>query len=331
MPFQIVRNDITKMKVDAIVNAANPALKMGGGVCGAIFTAAGKEQLQAECNRIGGCKTGQAVITGGYDLPAKYIIHTVGPIWQGGKHDEPRLLYECYVNSMTLSLEHNCSSIAFPLISSGIYGYPKDQALKVATTAITDFLLDHDLMVCLVVFDKKALAISEKLFAEIDKYIDDNYVENMDVLFARERQLQSYEIQDALSTEAPMKKKAQRSLSDLIDELDESFSDMVLRLIDEKGLTDVQTYKGANLDRKLFSKIRTGKGYNPSKPTALALAIALKLNLDQTIDLLRKAGYTLSHSHKFDVIIEYFITEGLYDINEINQVLFHYDQSLLGA
>lgn len=330
MPFQIVRHDITKMKVDAIVNAANPALKMGGGVCGAIFSAAGKENLQAECDRIGGCKTGQAVITGGYDLPAKYIIHTVGPIWSGGNHDEPRLLYDCYTNSMILALQYKCSSVAFPLISSGIYGYPTDQALKIATAAITDFLLDHDLMVYLVVFDKKALAISEKLFAEIDKFIDDNYVEDMDARFVRDRELQYYEIQDAVPSEVSMKKKAKRRLSDLIDELDESFSQMVLRLIDEKGLTDVQTYKRANLNRKLFSKIRTGKGYNPSKPTALALAIALQLNLDQTSDLLRKAGYTLSHSHKFDVIIEYFITEGRYDINEINQVLFHYDQSLLG-
>jgi len=331
MPFQIVRNDITKMKVDAIVNAANTALKAGGGVCGAIFATSGKEKLQAECDRIGGCPTGQAVITSGYDLPAKYIIHTVGPIWHGGDQDEPRLLYDCYTNSMALALQHDCSSIAFPLISSGIYGYPKDQALKVATTAITDFLLEHEMMVYLVVFDKTALTISEKLFAEIDKYIDDNYVEDMDVIFARQRQLQYYEIQDAMPSAAPMKKKAERQLKHLVDHLDESFSVMVLRLIDEKGLTDVQTYKRANLDRKLFSKIRAGKGYNPSKPTAVALAIALELNLDQTIDLLGKAGYTLSHSHIFDVIIEYFISEGRYDIYEINEALFRYDQSLLGA
>ncbi len=173
MPFQIVRNDITTMKVDAIVNAANSALKMGGGVCGAIFNAAGSRQLQAECDRIGGCPTGQAVITSGYNLPAKYIIHTVGPIWQDGKHNEPALLRSCYANSLALAAQHKCESIAFPLISAGIYGYPKDQALKVATAAITEFLLEHDMTVYLVVFDKQALAFSQKLFKDIEKYIDD--------------------------------------------------------------------------------------------------------------------------------------------------------------
>lgn len=168
MPFKIICNDITQMEVDAIVNAANPALQMGGGVCGAIFAAAGREQLQRECDAIGGCKTGQAVITKGYRLPARYIIHTVGPVWQGGKHQEARLLHNCYVNSLELAQQKGCQSIAFPLISSGIYGYPKDQALKVATAAITEFLMENALMVYLVVFDKQALALSHKLFADIE-------------------------------------------------------------------------------------------------------------------------------------------------------------------
>ncbi len=326
MPFQIVRNDITKMKVDSIVNAANPALQMGGGVCGAIFSAAGSDQLQAECDRIGGCETGAAVMTSGYNLPANYIIHTVGPIWHGGNNDEPRLLHNCYINSLALALQHDCRSIAFPLISSGIYGYPKDQALKVATAAITEFLLEHDITVYLVAFDKKALVVSGKLFTDIEEYIDDNYVEEKDILYSSRRTLDVADFAEAnYAVGAP-----KRSLEQIIDELEETFPQMLLRLIDEKGFTDVQTYKRANVDRKLFSKIRNSKKYNPSKVTAIAFAIALELNLDQTLDLLRKAGYTLSHSNKFDVIIEYFIIEGKYDIHEINEVLFYYDQPLLG-
>ena len=154
MPFEIIRNDITKMTVDIIVNAANTGLKMGGGVCGAIFAAAGADKLQAECDQIGGCAVGEAVITDGYQLPAKSIIHTVGPVWQGGSADEARLLHRAYTRSLELALKHHCKSIAFPLISSGIYGYPKDQALKIAVAAISEFLLEHELQVYLVVFDK---------------------------------------------------------------------------------------------------------------------------------------------------------------------------------
>lgn len=154
MAFKIVKNDITKMKVDAIVNAANTALKMGGGVCGAIFKAAGAHELQKECDRIGKCDTGKAVITKGFKLPARYIIHTAGPVWRGGNFNEAELLRSCYLNSLKLAKENNCISIAFPLISSGIYGYPKDQALKITTSAINDFLLENDMDVYLVLFDK---------------------------------------------------------------------------------------------------------------------------------------------------------------------------------
>lgn len=339
MPMTIIRNDITKMPVDAIVNAANTALKMGGGVCGAIFSAAGAEMLQEECDRIEKCGIGEAVITKGYNLPAKYIIHTLGPIWRGGNSGEKNLLRKCYINSMTIAKQHECKSIAFPLISSGIYGYPKDQALRIAISAISEFLIDHEMMVYLVVYDKNAFVLSGKLFSAIERYIDDKYVEEHLANKSR-RTLQYFEYQehDALQDEykigdvcapAPAKEMIP-SLEDIISHLDESFSQTLLRLIDKKGMTDVETYKRANIDRKLFSKIRSGKGYNPSKATAIALAVALRLDLDETRSLLGKAGYTLSRSSKFDVIIQYFIEQGNYNIHEINEALFAFDQALLG-
>ncbi|TYC87620.1 RNase III inhibitor [Acetobacterium wieringae] len=344
MPFEIIRNDITKMTVDVIVNAANTGLKMGGGVCGAIFAAAGADKLQAECDEIGVCPVGEAVITGAYQLPAKCIIHTVGPVWQGGDADEARLLHRAYTSSLQLAMKHHCKSIAFPLISSGIYGYPKDQVLKIAVAAITEFLMENEMFIYLVVFDKKAFAFSEKLFADIEKYIDDHYADEQPIYERNmefEPELLKY---SRIRMTAPGEKLAEtrplipapvgsikRSLADVIGNLDGSFSEMLLRLIDEKGMTDVETYKKANIDRKLFSKIRSKKDYNPSKATAIAFAIALELNLDETHDLLGRAGYTLSHSHIFDLIIEYFISAENYNIYEINEALFAFDQTLLGA
>ncbi len=333
MPLQIIRNDITKMDVDAIVNAANSALKMGGGVCGAIFNAAGVDDLQSECDKIGVCNTGDAVITKGYNLPAKHIIHTVGPIWNGGNNKEAELLKSCYLKSLNLALENGIESIAFPLISSGIYGYPKDQAFKVAVNAIQDFLLNNELMVYLIVYDKKAVEISEKLYKSIEKYIDDNYVddryENKSERFLQELK---YVSEDLLIKESTIPStKSKRSLDDVVSNLDETFSEMLLRLIDEKGMTDVETYKKANIDRKLFSKIRSDKFYKPSKITALALAISLELNIDETKDLLSRAGFALSRSNKFDIIVEYFIVEGIYNIFEINEALFAFDENLLGC
>ena len=341
MPLEIVRNDITKMKVDAIVNAANESLLGGGGVDGAIHRAAGSELL-AECRTLGGCKTGKAKITGGYNLPAKYVIHTVGPIYDDGKHGEKALLESCYRESLALAKEHQCETVAFPLISSGVYGYPKDQALKVAIDVISDFLLENEMTVYIVIFDKAAYKISEKLFADIAEYIDDNYVdEHTD--YSRERIRMN-----ALPSMAPRTRgkksdddflemcdsKAMLAEDDLdakLRQIDESFSQMLLRKIDEKGMTDAECYKKANIDRKLFSKIRSDVNYKPSKPTALAFAISLELSLAETEDMLRKAGFALSHSNKFDIIIEYFISKGNYNIFEINEALFAFDQSLLGA
>ncbi|MFA5635412.1 MAG: macro domain-containing protein [Anaerovoracaceae bacterium] len=336
MPFTIVRQDITKMKVDAIVNAANTDLKMGGGVCGAIFKAAGASELQAACDKLAPIQTGDAVITPGFDLPARLVVHTAGPVYRGGKSGEEEQLRSCYLNSLKRAVENKCESIAFPLISSGIYGYPKDAALRVATTAIQDFLGEHDLEVYLAVFDKAAFDVSEKLLGEVESYIDEHYVEEH-----KSRRRELLDIERAVIAEADLSSynapafmrsmTAEATLDNLTGNLDEPFSATLLRLIDAKGKTDVEVYKRANLDRKLFSKIRTGKGYMPSKRTAIALAVALELSLHETDDLLERAGYALSHSQKFDVIVEYFIVSRKYDIFEINEVLFKYDQPLLGG
>ena len=327
MPLQIVRNDIAKMKVDAIVNAANSSLLGGGGVDGCIHRAAGPELL-AECRTLRGCETGSAKITKGYRLPCKYVIHAVGPRWRDGKHGEREKLVSCYRTSLALAKEHGCETVAFPLISSGIYGYPKDQALKVAIDTISDFLLENDMTVYIVIFDRKAYQISEKLFSDIAAYIDDTYVDaHTDSRASQLRRMQM--LSEEAICGAPMAAST-KSLDDALSQIDESFSEMLLRKIDEKGMTDAQCYKKANIDRKLFSKIRSDRLYKPSKPTALAFAIALELPLDETKEMLMKAGFALSHSNKFDIIIEYFIEQGNYNVFEINEALFAFDQSLLG-
>lgn len=331
MPLQIVRNDITKMRVDAIVNAANETLLGGSGVDGAIHQAAGPELL-AECRTLHGCKTGQAKITKGYHLPAKFVIHTVGPVWEGGSYGERDLLVSAYRSSLELALEHRCETVAFPLISSGVFGYPKDQALKVAVDTIGDFLLLHDMTVYLVIFDKAAYTISGKLFSDIAAYIDDRYVDehtNSDEERRRRRfrVLASAPMPEAEAAPAA----APSSLNEALEMMDESFSQMLLRKIDEAGLTDAECYKRANVDRRLFSKIRSDIHYKPSKPTAMAFAVALELPLEEAREMLQKAGFAFSHASKFDIIVEYFIAHRNYNIFEINEALFAFDQSLLGG
>ena len=332
MPLQIVRNDITTMKVDAIVNAANESLLGGGGVDGAIHRAAGPELL-AECRTLNGCKTGQAKVTKGYRLPAKFVIHTVGPIWRGGGHGERELLVSAYRSSLELALANGCETVAFPLISSGVYGYPKDQALKVAVDTIGEFLLSHDMTVYLVIFDRAAYTIGGKLFADIATYIDDRYVDaHTD---SRETQRRRMAL-DVMPSETPQWMPAPctmgaSGLDEALSRLDESFSQMLLRKIDERGMTDSQCYKKANIDRKLFSKIRSDVHYKPSKPTAMAFTIALELPLEEAREMLERAGFAFSHASKFDIIVEYFITRRNYNIFGMNEALFAFDQSLLGG
>lgn len=380
MPFQIIRNDITKMKVDAIVNAACPTLLGGGGVDGAIHQAAGPELL-AECRTLHGCQTGDAKITKGYQLPCKWVIHTVGPVWHGGSHGERELLASCYRKSLALAVEYRLESIAFPLISSGAYGYPKEEALEVAVDTIRAFLKDHDLDVYLVIFQKSDYQLSKGLVEDISSFLNEAWKGKKDA-HAREEErldsvsaeLESMYLEDRYPEwglppcpweESRRLKKPgiqgriervelqiervelqiervnynETHLGDFFvdskreepffSELEESFSHMVLRKIDEKGMTDPECYKKANLDRKLFSKIRSHADYQPSRATALALGIALELPLAELQELLGKAGYTLSHARKGDLIVEYFVKKEIYDIYQINQVLFDFDEPLI--
>lgn len=331
MPLHIVRNDITLMKVDAIVNAANETLLGGSGVDGAIHRAAGPALLE-ECRTLGGCRTGQAKLTKGYRLPAKYVIHTVGPVWRGGGCGERELLASAYRASLELALDHGCESVAFPLISAGVYGYPKDRALNVAVDAIGDFLFSHDMTVYLVIFNRTASILAGKLFADIAAYIDDRYVlEHADGREEQRRRrlaaLDALPMAEELAPCAP----APGTLEEALGTLDESFSQMLLRKIDEAGLTDAQCYKRANIDRKLFSKIRSDVHYRPSKPTAMAFAVALELTLEEAREMLQKAGFAFSRASKFDIIVEYFIAHKNYNVLAINEALFAFDQSLLGG
>ena len=346
MPFEIVRNDITRMKTDAIVNAANNSLLGGGGVDGAIHRAAGPKLL-AECATLGGCETGRAKVTRAYDLPCRYVIHTVGPVWQGGHRGERELLASCYRESLRLALEKGCESIAFPLISSGVYGYPKDQALKVATDEIRDFLMGNEMTVYLVIYGREAFAISSKLYANIRSFIgEEDIPEDYEQIQRRRRaaRLQSLPWADTAgiapcAAPKPAREEtlyedkcaAPAGLDEYLTHIDEGFRDMLLRKIDEKNITDAECYKKANIDRKLFNKIKNQAGYKPGKPTVLALAVSLELPLEEIREMLMKAGFSLSRSSKFDMIVEYFIRQGNYDIYAINEALFAFDQKLLGS
>ena len=379
MPLTFLRADITTLSCDVVVNAANTKLLPGGGVCGAIFKAAGFLPLALACRKIGSCAVGSAVMTQGFKLKAKAIIHTVGPVYGKDPANQDRLLGDCYRNSLRLAAENGFESIAFPLISSGIYGYPKDKALNIATNAIKGFLQksETDMQVFLVVYDKASFEISRTLYEDIRSYIDEREVrppaasrmpedgaanipfgapapdafpvdaapapddfpgstgkhdytakENpphdeishpQAKSFPRTKPLsdrQTNSSSEALCEQASMSlldALRDRSLADLLDRKSETFSEMLLRLIDEKGMTDVEVYKRANIDRKLFSKIRK-KDYVPKKATVFALIIGLRLNMDEARDLLSRAGFAFSESLRFDIIIEYFIEHERYDI-----------------
>ncbi|VDN47259.1 RNase III inhibitor [Petrocella atlantisensis] len=337
MPFEIVRNDITKMHVDAIVNPTNSKLFGTAGVDGAIHKIEGP-RLKEETSQIGDIAPGESILTKAYNLPSANIIHTVGPVWKNGTNGEEGILKSCYKNSLELAKENRFESIAFPLISSGSYGFPKDIALTVAVSTIGEFLLFNEMTVYLVVYDRKSYQLSESLYASVDAYIDDNYID-AHILRRRGREqertdyfLSDVDLSESISNVSHKQvNSSKKNLEDVIKHLDETFSEMLLRLIDEKGLMDPEVYKKANVTKQTFSKIRNNSKYNPTKPTILAFAIALELNLDIAKDLLLKSGYALSKSNRFDVIISYFIESENYNIYEINEVLFAYEENLLGV
>lgn len=362
MSFEIVRNDIVNMQVDAVVNTANPNPVIGSGVDSAVHKKAGDELLAAR-EKIGHIEFGDAAVTPGFGLDSKYVIHTSGPVWNDGNHGEERVLSSCYRNSLALAKNIGCESVAFPLIATGNYGFPRPLALKIAVREISSFLLENDMQIYLVVFDKEAFELSEKLFRSVSSYIDENYLHSkiLDEYGSQSVYTSRVEvgrISERISktgrTErrerifrnsypAPAAEKA-RELSvesvppidsdawgKLLKNLDAGFSETLLSLIDRTGKKDSEIYKKANVDRKLFSKIRNNPDYKPSKSTALAFAFALELDLDETRDFIGRAGFALSHSSKFDVIVEYFLVNKKFNVFELNEVLFAFDQPLIGA
>lgn len=359
MPFEIVRNDIVKMQVDAIVNTANPFPEIGSGVDTAIHTAAGAKLLQAR-KKVGNIARGDAAITSAFDLTAKYVIHTVGPIWEGGKAGEAECLRSCYQKSLELALENGCTSIAFPLLATGNYGFPKDQALQIAVSTISNFLLQHEMMVYLVVFTDKAFTLSEKLFSAVQSYIDEHYVaERIEEEYPpypyepiRERRFlrrlfeecravpddeedfeEEIRIPEFLSRKPTSAAGGAKpiSLKEMLEQEEMTFSEALLDWLIRKDLKDSDVYKKANIDRKLFSKIRNNPDYKPKKNTAIAFALAMELDLEETKEFIGRAGYALTHSSKYDIIIEYFIRQKNYNVFEINEVLFAYNYPLIGA
>ena len=351
MPFQIVRNDITKVKADAIVNTANPKPKFASGTDAAIYTVAGKKELLQARKEIGDIAVGNVAVTPAFKLAAKYIIHTVGPAWKDGKHGESELLCSCYEKSLDLARELKCESIAFPLISTGVYGFPKDQALQIAIKVISKFLLEHDMKVTLVVFDRKSFELSGKLFVGVDEYIDEHYVakrtkseydlvygfdERSEVEYCRLRRNRIREEEEDVSggiSEPLMLEEHCSSdtdtLDDMMAQIGETFQQKLLRLVDEKGMSDVEVYKKANIDRRLFSKIRGDEDYVPSKKTAISFCFALQLEMDEAKKLLEVAGYALSEASRFDLIIMYLIENSEYNIHFANIVLNDYGEGSL--
>lgn len=341
MPFEIVRNDITKMAVDAIVNTANPKPIIGFGTDAGIHAKAGPALLEAR-KKIGNIPVGSSAITPGYGLDAKYVIHTVGPVWQGGGHDEERLLRQCYDSALALALEHGCRSIAFPLISTGNYGFPKDRALQIAIQAFSAFLPEHEMQIYLVVFRKDALRLSEKLFSRVASYIDENYVAAKEAAEYGAAFNERYRPANRCRRDTEVFKSAvfhetlpcaskAMSLEDMLKQADAGFTETLLKRIEKAGKKDSEIYKKANISKQHFSKIRSNPNYKPTKPTAIALALALELDLDATKDLIGRAGYALTGSSKFDLIIRYFIEQRNYNIIEINMALYEFDQPLLGV
>ncbi len=351
MPFHIIRNDITKVEADAIVNTANPDPEVGGGTDWAIHQAAGPKLLAVR-KRIGKIAVGDSVATVAYDLPARYVLHTVSPAWVDGRHGEEELLRKAYDSALELANDIHCKSVAFPLMAAGTYGFPHDIALSVAIQAFTDFLMDHDMEIYLVLFNAEAFSVAGSLFDDLESYIDDNYVsdrteeeyrvDELPNLLRREESIQrkklglreEIERLESVCYSAcfpePYSETSQAD-SDSLEELfaqqkECSFSEYLLDLLKERDGKDSEVYKRAEISKQLFSKILNSKDYKPSKDTAIQLAIGLQLNLVQTQKLLETAGYLLTRSSKADLAVKYCIEHKYYSVSFINELL--YDRGL---
>ena len=354
MPLRFIRADLARVQVDAIVNTVSKRPIVGSGTDGHLNTVAGPELLAAR-KQIGYMHPGEEAVTLAFHLPAKYVIHTVAPHFLRDTQPE-KLLRQCYLGALQAAVERGCQSIAFPLLATGYRSFPKELAFNIAVEAFTDFLAEHDLDISLVLFDKQSLAIPSPLLQDVQSFIDDHACGHLLAMERRRRQWRDenrnycseqlenldhedfqamFELDDDLVAKdvgiafnKAYSPKA--SLEDMVAHLDSGFSETLLKLIDASGHSDAEVYKKANMDRKLFSKIRNSKDYRPKMQTVMALAIALELDLPTTEDLLSRAGYALNPSKLFDVIVKYFIIHKNYDIVKIIEVLFEYDQQLLG-
>ena len=317
MPFKIIRDDITKVKADAIVNPVNPEVCIGGGVESAIYEAASKEKLLEARKELGRLHPGKVGVTEAFNLDAKYIVHVSGLYWKGGNSFEARCLKECYEKALKAALDKGCKSIAFPLLGTGTYGFPKDIGLDVAVSTFTEFLEEYEMEIILVVFDNEAVNVSGKLAYEVKSFIDDKYAhEVLETEYKEDRNLECY----ALPNEIMPSGSLETALKNIYKE---SFEKHLQQLINKKGLRNSEVYAAANISKQYFSKLLKGQ-VKPSKDKMLALAVGLRLNMDEVVDFLRIGGYALSPISQTDTVVEYFIRKQEYNVLKINIVLFDY-------
>lgn len=320
MAFRIVRNDITKVKTDAIINTANPEPVYAEGTDKAIYEAAGAEMLLAERARIGRLKIGMAAPTPAFALPARYVIHTVGPEWIDGKSGELDDLRNCYKNSLEVAEELNCKSVTFPLIATGGHGFPKEEALKVAVEEFREYLSGHDMKITLVVYNSDNFVLSGDIFEEIKTYMEKKTKEGQEL----EMRIASGEkVETAGDAEEDRK-------NDWKKEAPKGWMETIFWWMEKKGLTENEVIQRANVERGFFDRVKAQVGFEPKKLTVIAFAIALELSLSEAKDLLKKAGFTLSFINKFDLIVQYFFEYGVHDIYVANLALFDHKQPLLG-
>lgn len=366
MTFHIIRNDITKVAADAIVNSANPLPIYAGAVDRSIYLAAGARKLLAEREKIGPIPVGSAAYTPAFALPAKYIIHTVGPVWVDGEHSEVEALHSCYKESLKLAENLGCKSIAFPIISSGAYRFPKDLALQAAIAEIYFFLMHHPIDIYLVVYDQDTLAFSSGMFSDIREYINERYIEDREKVAIDAAGKGDVTVSGSLVSKAAAQGTVSPAVLDRInayreglwesyaalrnasasnhgqmsskgpDEIfqteDVSFGEFLCDLIAEKGMKNSEVYRAANISKQAFSQIKNNNT-KPLRPTVAGFAVALHLTENEAELLYQKAGFYLSDgaSDRFDYVVRSFLRKHKYNVVENNIVLYQYGLPQLGS